>query len=268
MGDYPKKISLPAAIQYLCRAFNEFEGLHISFDHSSKGRKFHPPIVSGVYQIIHDLFNFFALIGTSGQLKVQLVEKRNGLLLLVGLKQHTPRNRPSSPDITGIIKQVKLLRGEITIDLAPDNEFNITIDIPDHYSPIANVDKPVRVLIADDHPAMRDCLSSILGSEDNLIVVGLANNGREAIDWVKNNQIDLVLMDISMPEVNGIEATKYITRHFPAVKVLAITMHLEDHYISEMIKAGALGYISKASGKTTLLEAIKNVVAGVSYVLN
>lgn len=262
IGKYRDKISLPAAIRYLCRAFSELEGWSISFDHSSKDRKFHPDIVSGLYRIIYDLFQYLTSIGTNGQIQVQLIEKSNGLLFLVALKQENQKTRPKTDGLRSVINQIKSLQGEIVINLAPGDELDITIDIPDHHIPSDIIDQPTRVLIADDHPLMRDCLSMMLKSVENVIVVGVACNGKEAIDKIKSNPVDLVLMDISMPELNGIEATKYITNKFPQVKVLAITMHLEDHFVSQMIEAGALGYVSKASSKTTLMEAIRSVLQG------
>jgi len=261
------KIRLTPAIRYLCQAFNEIEGLSISFDHSGTGRKIHPLIVSGLYRITYDLFYYLKLIGTSGKVKVQLIEKRNGLLLLVVLSQDNQKVNSLAKGLKDTIKKVKSLEGEITIDLLPGNELNIIIDIPDHYRGTNSMDEPIRVLITDDHPVMRDCLCTLLRSVENVTVIGVATNGQEAVDRVKKDSVDLVLMDINMPVLNGIEATKYITKNFPKVRVLAITMLLDENYISDMMEAGAHGYISKSSDRATLIEAMESIVAGERYIL-
>ena len=123
----------------------------------------------------------------------------------------------------------------------------------------------INVLIADDHQIIRDGIKALLNNVPGIHIACEASNGMEAIDSLKNNSIDLVLMDITMPKLNGIEATKVIVEKFPRVKVLTLTMHDEESHIVKMLKVGAKGYVLKTTGKRELTEAIQTVASGESY---
>jgi len=124
----------------------------------------------------------------------------------------------------------------------------------------------IRVLLVDDHSIILDGLESILSSSLEYNVIGRASNGIEAVNFVKKIQTDIVLMDIEMPEKNGIEATREIKRKFPQIKVLAITMYNDSAFIKEMLDAGAEGYILKNSGRDELLKAMERILKGEKYV--
>ena len=104
-----------------------------------------------------------------------------------------------------------------------------------------------KVLLVDDHPFMRKGLRTLLESEANLIVVGEASNGEEAIDQVNKLCPDIVVMDISMPKLNGIEATRQIVSNSPEIKIIALSIHTEKRFVQDMLKAGARGYVLKDS---------------------
>ena len=130
--------------------------------------------------------------------------------------------------------------------------------------------KEIRVLLADDHLIIRDGIRYMLKGAKNIKVVAEASSGREVIQYLEGNPdtVDVVLMDINMPELNGIEATEIITKRFPEVRVLALTMHAEESYIMSMIKAGALGYILKESSKDELFQAVEKISEGRKYYSN
>ena len=117
----------------------------------------------------------------------------------------------------------------------------------------------IRVLITDDHEMIRNGLSSLLRGEPQILVVDTARNGREAIDICSTRQIDVVLMDIMMPEMNGVDATRAIREKLPDVKVLAVTINDEPRFIKELLQAGASGYILKHSTKEEIVRAIMDV---------
>jgi len=269
MRDSPDQILLPPAIRYLCHAFGDQPNLSISFDHSGSGQKYSQRFVSSFYRITYDLLNYLNAIGLSGNLKVQLIEKKSGALLLLLLNPVQPQYDQDSTEMKSIIRKVQSLQGGIVIDHTSQGELAITIDLPDHeITEFGAIDRPFRVLIVDDHPLMRTTLKVMLRSIKSIEVIGEATNGKEAIEWVKTGSVDLVLMDITMPGLNGIEATKYISVKYPQVKVLALSMHEEEPFVSAMMEAGAQGYISKTSGKATLIEAIESVTKGEVYILS
>lgn len=117
----------------------------------------------------------------------------------------------------------------------------------------------IRVLVVDDHAILRDGIRSILESQEDILVVGEAENGREALAQIEVQPPDLVLMDISMPVMNGLEATRLIKERFPSVKVLILTQHDNHEYITPALQAGAAGYVLKRSGRREMLNALRQV---------
>jgi two-component system response regulator NreC len=120
----------------------------------------------------------------------------------------------------------------------------------------------VRILLADDHAILREGIRVILESQPDLEVVGEASTGREAIAAVSDLRPDLVLMDLTMPDINGMEATVAIKRTHPAVQVLVLTMHDSHEQFFRLLQAGASGYVLKGGGKSELLTAIRAVAQG------
>lgn len=123
----------------------------------------------------------------------------------------------------------------------------------------------IRVLVADDHTIVRDGICALLALAADIEVVGEAANGREALDKVRDLVPDVVLMDIAMPILGGLEATRRICREFPQVKVLALTQYADKEYVFPVIEAGASGFISKAAASSELPQAIRAVHRGQSF---
>ena len=125
---------------------------------------------------------------------------------------------------------------------------------------------PINVLIVDDHHLITDGISKILESEKIIAEIHTAYNGREAVDTVLNNDIGCVIMDINMPVLNGLEATRLIKQEKPYVKVVVVSMLCDAAIVSKMMKAGADAFINKDTGKTELLLAINKVIKGDKYI--
>lgn len=123
----------------------------------------------------------------------------------------------------------------------------------------------INVLIADDHKIVVDGLTSILKNEKDIKIVGTGKNGLEALEIVKNNTIDIVILDINMPELNGIEATKKIKDISPESKVLILSMYNDREFIDELLQAGCSGYILKNKGQEELVKAIRTILGGNDY---
>ncbi len=121
---------------------------------------------------------------------------------------------------------------------------------------------PARVLIADDHALVREGMRTMLASVPDLEVVGEAENGRKALELCRELEPDLVLMDVRMPEMDGLAATKEIKGECPETSVLIITTHESPEYLMDAIRAGAAGYVLKDSTKQQLLNAVQRVISG------
>jgi two-component system response regulator NreC len=121
---------------------------------------------------------------------------------------------------------------------------------------------PIRILLVDDHAVVRAGLRMLLGADAELQIVGEAENGAQALHLTDDLAPDVVLMDISMPDMNGIEATRRIKADHPNVAVLALTMHEDDQYFFEMLGAGASGYVPKRAAPNDLISAIHAVQGG------
>lgn len=123
----------------------------------------------------------------------------------------------------------------------------------------------IRLVLADDHKIVRDGIKSLLQYESRYEIAGEAENGEEAIALVEKLNPRLVIMDINMPVLNGIDATRIITEKYPDTRVLALTMTSEQEHIRKMIEAGAGGYILKNSGREELVSAIDTIAEGRNY---
>lgn len=122
--------------------------------------------------------------------------------------------------------------------------------------------EPVRVLIADDHTIVRSGVRLLLETEADIDVVGEATDGQQAVAMAETLQPQVILMDIAMPGMDGLEATRWIKARWPNIHILVLTMHRSDDYFFEMLKAGASGYILKGSETSELIQAVRTVARG------
>ena len=120
----------------------------------------------------------------------------------------------------------------------------------------------IKLLLADDQDILTEGLKLLLGAEEDIEIVGTANNGKKAYDLCRIRKPDLVLMDIQMPEVNGVEATAMIKKDFPQTKIIVLTTFNDDEYIYDALKNGASGYMLKDASPMEILEAVRTVYNG------
>lgn len=123
----------------------------------------------------------------------------------------------------------------------------------------------IRILLADDHALVRQGFRMILEAQPDMQIVGQAGNGREAVDLAAKLRPDVVVMDVAMPELNGIEATRRITESSPRTRILALSMHRDSVYVREVLRAGARGYLLKDSGDADLVAAVRAIAKGEGY---
>jgi two-component system response regulator NreC len=127
------------------------------------------------------------------------------------------------------------------------------------------MDRPIRILLADDHAILRDGIRALLSDETDLQVVGEADNGRQALEKARSLRPDIVIMDIGMPLLSGLEATRQIRRDVPDARVLILTMHQNEEYLAQVMGAGASGYVLKDVAGRELVAAIRQVAQGESF---
>ena len=137
---------------------------------------------------------------------------------------------------------------------------------PNIASSVEGITKVLRVVIADDHDLFREGLRQLLESVEDIEVVGEASTGHQAIKLVMEHGPDVVLMDISMPEMDGIQATEFIVQRFPDTQVVALTMYTDDEYAIHAIRAGAKGYLLKNTRSSDVIQAIRLAAAGGSTI--
>src|SRR5215831_1395108 len=123
----------------------------------------------------------------------------------------------------------------------------------------------ISVLLADDHIVVRQGLRALLMAEEDIEIVGEADNGRQAIQLVKKLMPDVAVVDIAMPVLNGLEATRQITRLLPSTKVLILSSYSDDEYVQQLTEAGAAGYLIKQTAANELLKAIREAHRGNAY---
>ncbi len=129
-----------------------------------------------------------------------------------------------------------------------------------------NMEAKIRIVLAEDHNTVREGIKMLVNAQPDMDVVGEAADGRAAIEKTRQLAPDLLVMDISMPELNGLKATEKLRQEFPDLKILTLTRHTDDGYLQQLIKAGVNGYVLKQSAPTELINAIRTVSAGRSYV--
>ncbi len=123
----------------------------------------------------------------------------------------------------------------------------------------------LKVLLADDHKIVRDGLRTLLEKHDDIVVVGEAEDGREALQLSRKLQPDVVVMDIAMPDLNGIEAARQLLAEYPGIRIAALSMHSDKRFVSEMLKAGASAYLLKDCAFEELITAIRTIMTGKIY---
>ena len=123
----------------------------------------------------------------------------------------------------------------------------------------------IRIVITDDHQLFRDGIANLLSTSPHIEVVAQAKNGQEAIEKAKRLKPDIMIMDLSLPIINGVDATRILHQELPETKVLVLSMHADENYIKEALEAGAFGYLFKDCTYDQLIEAINSVYQGKKY---
>jgi DNA-binding NarL/FixJ family response regulator len=155
-----------------------------------------------------------------------------------------------------------LLGGELDIISAPGKGTRVTLTAPIVFleAPDHTFEKHIRLLIVDDHPVMRDGMARLFAQEPDIEVIGEASNGRTAVELAMKLIPDVILMDINMSGMNGIEATRIIRERVPQVKILGLSMMDSDDAVRAMLGAGASAHLSKSGSTEEIVKAVRSIV--------
>ena len=123
----------------------------------------------------------------------------------------------------------------------------------------------IKIILIDDHQMFRDGVKSVLCDEKNINVIGEVGTGKDLYQMLKSKQPDLIITDISMPDISGIEITKYVSENYPVIKILILSMHSNEEFITKALGAGANGYLPKDTSMDELLRAINTIYIGENY---
>ena len=185
------------------------------------------------------------------------------------------RDGPGGFGLFSIQERVGLVGGGIEIDSSPGKGARFTLSVPldkpvpvqaapapaiSASKPLVEAGGPIRILLADDHKVVREGFARILGSEDDFEIVGEAEDGSMAVELTGALHPSVVLMDINMPNMNGITATRILTQKYPDVHVIGLSLYSAEERAEEMIKAGAVLYVSKTAPADELKQAIRSCI--------
>jgi DNA-binding NarL/FixJ family response regulator len=123
----------------------------------------------------------------------------------------------------------------------------------------------ITILIADDHQMLRQGIKTMIADEPDMVCVGEASNGNEVLDFLQHTPVDIILMDINMPLMDGIDTTRLVMDRYPSIRILALTMLEQVMFIKQMLKSGASGYLFKTAGREEVLLAIRTIAQGHRY---
>lgn len=145
------------------------------------------------------------------------------------------------------------------------NSLLINTEITTIENPTESAVKPITVLLADDHPLVQDGIRTRFEDIEDIEVIGVASNGQELLDQAEALNPDVIIADISMPIINGLEATRILSQSHPQIKVLILTMHDNKEYMQNAIDSGAKGYILKDQPASEMIDAVRKIVKGKEY---
>ena len=279
-------VGLVAALQWLAKQMRNQFGLQVQLETDGAGHFESAPLKAFMFRAVQELlFNIVKHAGVKSA-RVVLAGTASSLTMTVsddGLG-FIPNILHSSTSTGGfglmrLRERARYIGGSLTIGSVRGQGSQVTLTVPlrlpdAEETELTQADRPlssksrirrskdvggIRVLFVDDHHVMRQGLIRLMSGQSDIHVVGEAANGREAIDRVRQLHPDVVVMDVSMPEMNGIEATRCIKAEFPKVRVIGLSMHDEEHIIRSMSEAGAEAFVSKTVASAELLKMIYDI---------
>lgn len=280
-------VGLAGALEALGEEYAQTYGVEVGMDVGTEsGTRLAPYVETVIFRIAQEaLTNACKHAGGSQvQIRFAVAGGRGTLTVKDNGRGFDPwqlkaNGRHSGLGLDGMRERAALVGGDLTIDSAPGKGTQVTLSVPVDEGQVAHpvqawgqeqlseIASPgLEVLLVDDHAMVREGLKLILETQPGFRVAGEAEDGRQALDLVERLRPDVVVMDIAMPNLNGLDATRQIKRRFPTVKVLILTSHDNRQYVTQIVKTGADGCLLKRSAGTELVAALETVREGGSYV--
>jgi DNA-binding NarL/FixJ family response regulator len=195
---------------------------------------------------------------------LQLIVEDDG----IGFDARLERQRPYVErrlGLMGMEERVAQLAGTLTIESTPGSGTTLFVSLPLARAAQKGPVVTLQIFLADDHLVVREGLKTLINAQHDMCVIGEASDGQTVVQQARDCQPDLVIMDISMPKMNGVQATAALKRACPDIKVLALSAHEDVTYLRELLAVGASGYLLKHAAADTLIQAIHQVAAGGLY---
>ena len=252
----------PDGIAALVDAFAQQSGLSVDLAVQGEPRALAPDAGFAVYRTVQEALTNIRRHATPERVTIELSYLRNNTVLVVE-DRATTETPPPAPvalngggyGLTGMRERAELLDGELTAEPTKER-------LP-RRTPAARMnDQPIRVILADDQRLVRESLGTLLDLLDGIDLVASAADGQEALDLVELHRPDVVLMDIRMPHLDGIEATRQLHERHPDARVIALTTYADDQSVLGALRAGARGYLTKDASSAQIRGAILAVAAG------
>jgi CheY-like chemotaxis protein len=274
---------LIAALEWLARWMGERHGLRVDVDLDRGAEPAEEAVRLALFEAARELL--LTVSRHTGARRAWVEAERDGdgrLRLVVSDDGQGFEAEPSVPDpdgggsgLFGLRERISWLGGTVSVDGAPGGGTSVAVTVPARLDErvIAAVTAPpirvtpsvaqeIRVLLVDDHEMVRQGLATMLEFEPDIVIVGEAANGREALRLARSLRPDVILMDITMPVMDGLEATRRISAEVPGVRVIGVSLHESSDMARAMAEAGAVGYLSKAGPTDRLVHEIRAVVRG------
>jgi PAS domain S-box-containing protein len=276
-----------AALQWLGDRMYEQFNLVVEFETDTEPQLEYPPLRTFLFRAVQELL--YNIVKHAGVKKAHIMVSKSNTNITISVSDYGKGFNPAILNdpiqkigfgLISIRERASYIGGRFTIESAPDKGSSFTLTIPlilskdDESSPQLPVvdlkrqisEEPevfasgkIRVLFADDHDVMRQGLITLVSGQSDIQVVGEAANGQEAVDQARDLRPDVVVMDVSMPEMNGAEATRRIKSELPYIRVIALSMYEEEQVVRTMIKAGAESFVSKSASSAELMKAIYGI---------
>jgi DNA-binding NarL/FixJ family response regulator len=226
-----------------------------------------------LYRIMQESLNNIAKHAGAENVDILLERRNNHISLIVeddGVGFEAEQAFGAGREGLGLIgmrERAALVGGTLEIESSLGNgrDRRCTHPCAEHSERSRSTMSKLHIILADDHKIMREGLRMLVNSQADMEVVGEADNGRMAVTLAQELQPDVVVMDVSMPELNGLKATEKLKELFPDIKVLTLTRHMDEGYLKQLLEAGASGYVLKQSASEELVRAIHVVVNGQTY---